>query len=298
MRQIIQRLRLLSFSLVFASQIGCGDPLKYGQDLAEDRVLGVRVESGDDGETGLRPFEEAKFSVLLAGPNGPFEVRLGYEICEALAADRGVPTCAVPYASGTTALSSLPELVVTPASDAQPGSAVAMLGVACKTGDPVLAFDPLKWSCVDGGEPLNFSFDAEIQGRGRTNHVPDLSQLLIHFGDAPVTLEAVDVPAHCGEDVVNISTDEIVSVAMFFGDTVREAFIDELDGPTLETIQISHFATGGRFERQFSIVDPDEKAETALEWVAPSVPGPVKVYAVVRDGFGGVNWASLSVCVE
>lgn len=277
---------------------GCGDPLKYGQELQDARVLGVRVVSDAEGLASLIPGQEAQFSVLLAGPEGPFEARVGYEVCLTEPTDRGVPLCGEVYAQGTTGLAALPEMSATLPEAAAPGAKVAVLGVACQSGDPRLAPEPLYWSCSDGAEPLNFSFDAQVLAPGRDNHAPSFSGLVIQMGERPAVPQPVDTPADCSDETLVFAADTDVPLELYFGESVREAFDDELDGPTLETIQVSHFATVGRFERQFSILDPNEEARTVVNFRTPAEPGPAKIYAVVRDDFGGVDWLSLNVCVE
>ncbi len=286
------------FSLSTGALSGCGDPLKFGQELQDARVLGVRVVSESEGAAALIPGREVAFRVLLAGPKGPFEARVGYEICQTEPTDRGVPLCANIYGQGTTDLELVPEMSAITPMNAPPNAPVAVLGVACQTGVPNLAADPVAWNCAEGDEPLNFSFDTEIQGPGRINHNPNLKELAIQVNDRSVLPGSDEVPADCGGATLRVSAEEQVPVEMYFGESIREAFDDELNGATLETIQISHFATGGRFDRQFSILEPQDEPMTVLDWEAPSEPGPVKIYAVLRDGFGGVNWFSVNVCVE
>ncbi len=298
MKRSLELASAVVFCLSIGALSGCGDPFKFGQELQDPRVLGVRVVSDVAGSTALIPGQEATFRVLLAGPKGPFEARVGYEICQTEPTDRGVPLCADVYAQGTTELVSAPEMLATVPMSAPPNAPVAVLGVACQTGVPNLADYPVDWDCADGDAPLNFSFDTEIQGPGRTNHNPDLGELTIRVDDRLVLPQPVDAPADCGGAAPRISAKAQVPVEMYFGESVREAYDDELNGPTLETIQVSHFATKGRFDRQFSILDPQQETLMALDWQAPTEPGPVKLYTVLRDGSGGVNWFSVSVCVE
>lgn len=277
----------------------CGDPSKFGQDIAEPRILGTRLASGD-GVAELVPGQDAEIELLVAGPTGPIEVRVNYEVCQAVPTDRGVPQCTdVSYAAGTTDASSLPRVTVATPDDAEAGSPVGVLGVACRRGDPQLATDPVDWSCSDDGEPLNFSFDSTVSGEGRTNHNPDLVDTYVEVNGDAVLLTPVNESADCAEGVVRVAPGQSVPVEINLGEAVREAYDDEFqDQDTLETIQLSTFSTRGRFERQFTIVEPDAAPIALIDWSAPDVEGPVKAYFVLRDGFGGVSWSSFSLCVE
>jgi hypothetical protein len=64
-----------------------------------------------------------------------------------------------------------------------------------------------------------------------------------------------------------------------------------------ESIQLSHFSTAGLLDRPFTFFDLDQPLATSIEWDAPTASRPVKHYLVIRDGRGGVSFASFSVCV-
>jgi hypothetical protein len=64
-----------------------------------------------------------------------------------------------------------------------------------------------------------------------------------------------------------------------------------------EDIVVAWYATGGRFDGAQtgrSEAEADETS-TANVWHAPSAPGPVRLWAVIRDARGGVGWQSYSV---
>lgn len=277
----------------------CGDPSAYGQDIDAPRILGTRISS-QDSVAALVPGQEAVVEVLVAGPTGPIEVKAAYQLCQAIPTDRGVPLCTdVNYAEGTTDLTTMPSIAVATPDDAEAGSPVALLSVACRRGEPELADEPEDWSCTEDGEPLGFSFDSTVIGEGRTNHNPDLEDTVLSVPEQSLSLTPIDEPAACADDVLRVEPAKTVVLNFDFGEAVREPYDDEFqEEMTLETIQLSTFSTRGRFERQFTIIEPDSAPEALIEWEAPAEPGPVKAYFVVRDGFGGVSWSSFSLCVE
>ena len=67
-----------------------------------------------------------------------------------------------------------------------------------------------------------------------------------------------------------------------------------------EGIRVSWFSTGGAFaEEQTGRSEEDaDGTETSNVWTAPSEPGLVRVWVVIRDDRGGVGWRELVVASE
>jgi hypothetical protein len=66
-----------------------------------------------------------------------------------------------------------------------------------------------------------------------------------------------------------------------------------------ESLRLSWFATGGAFEHERTGRTADETATpfTRNVWLAPTTPGPVHLWMVLRDSRGGVDFASAELDV-
>jgi hypothetical protein len=286
---------LVSLVTLVLAASGCEDPLKDAQRLEEPRVIGVRV-SAESGPASLVPGQSALVDVLVAGPDGPVDARLAYEFCEAVDSDRGVPYCAVDaFAEGTLGLDGSPLSVDVPGSVPE-GARLAFRGVACLDGEPELAESPLEWRCSAGDSPLRLSFDAWTMSSQFDNDNPDLSALSVSVGDVEVPLDDLRASASCeaGAPEIENGTHRI---ELRLGAGAREPFDGSSENPG-ELLQLSHFSTSGRLERSLSFITLDEDLVVSLEWDADAADTPVKHYLVVRDGRGGVSFASFSFCTR
>lgn len=274
---------LLSFGLL----LGCEDPLKPAQRIDEPRVLAARVSTAT-GDASLVPGEPAEVEALLAGPEGPLVARLAYRVCVAAESQRGVPYCAGDaIAAGTTDPGAGAVAFDVPATLVG-GVRLALLGAACLDGEPELGDAPLGWSCSSGAEPLGFTFDAyTLASAPQAN--PDLAGLSVKVAQTGVELSPASTAAACDVGAAELAAGETHVVELDLGEAAREPD---------ETLQLSHFSTRGDFERHFSFVEPQAEPRVSLTWKAPSEAGPVKQYLVVRDGHGGVSWATWNYCVR
>lgn len=265
---------------------GCEDPLKTAQVLEEPRILGVRLAGPDDRAT-LEPGQTATLEVLLAGPEGRVGARLAYRLCEAAASERGVPYCeAEPFAEATVDLDGTPLAIDVPV-ELEPAARLALLGIACLEGEPQLAADPLDWSCDGGDAGLRFSFDAESSSNKAGNLNPDLSELTLSLSG--IALSPATAPAACERGTAVLLADATHDVRITLGEGAREA---------QEALQLSHFSSRGRFERQYSFVAADQAPEVKLTWQAPAAGTALQQYLVVRDGRGGASWLAFNVCAD
>jgi hypothetical protein len=270
----------------------CEDPLKRAQILEGSRILGVRVASESD-DASLTPGAGATVEVLAAGPAGPVDARLAFEFCEAANSDRGVPYCALEaFTRGVVDTLAVPFAVQLP-EQLPAGARLAFLGAACEAGEPALGADPLDWSCSEGAEPLRFSFDAYTRTPRFSHRNPDLSALALEIGDAEIPLDDPRSAPACSEGVPVVAARTVHRVTWSVGAPARE---DGDEGA--ESLQLSHVATAGLFERPLSFIDQVETPSVRLGWEAPEVGAAAKLYLVVRDGRGGVSWVSASVCAQ
>lgn len=271
--------------------VGCGDPIKFGQDLDQARVLGVQLE-GAAGRASAQPGKDVRLEVLLAGADGPVATRVALTVCEASDSARGVPSCdGRTYTSQKLDSSTRPSLSFTVPDDAPQERRLAVLGVACEDGEPHLGEEPLDFGCVGSKvTPLRFSLDAIVLD-DTDNINPDLSGLSVDYAGDEAQLEPTSQTPTC-EGALEVGVGEVFEIAIELGERARQVELDEL-------LQVSHFSTAGRYERQYTVLDdPSAESSFLLEWEAPLEPGPVKHYLVVRDDAGGVSFASWSVCAR
>jgi hypothetical protein len=118
--------------------------------------------------------------------------------------------------------------------------------------------------------------------QGATNpvHVGDRLALTVSWADCPADGTAPTCPAGCTRTA---------------GCTGAEPYV-RFDGTTgtlscqQETLSVAWFATGGTFDNDRT--GPGTPATTSANvWHAPSQPGPVTLWVVLRDDRGGVGWA-------
>lgn len=269
---------------------GCEDPLEDAQLLEEPRVLGVRV-SAADGRAALVPGESAQLEILLAGPQGlPADAHLTWRLCESGEAERGVPICVgEPLIEQTLDFDGSALAMEVPSSVA--GESLVLLGAFCLEGEPRLLEDPLDWSCSNGRQPLRFSFEPRVATDGFDNLNPDLADLSIAAGDTLLALDTTASLPDCSGDAVLLDPQQARHLELALPAAARQM-------EARETLQLSHFATAGVWQRHFTFVEPAQSLEVTLDFAPPEGAGPVKQYLVVRDGRGGVSWASVSFCVE
>jgi len=285
--RVKSRSRALLAPLLLLALPACGDPMEFGQDLDNPRVLGVQVES-DDGHSWPAAGQAARVQLLLAGSDGPLQARAAYQVCFALETSSGVPLCGeTTLADGITESAAIPEFAFTGEDQGDDEPRLAILGVACASGTPQLSDDPQDWSCSDDSAPLRFSFEATSKSLDIEN--PSLDETSVLLVDEPIAFQPPEEPASC-DDAPEVTVGTTVVLDFTLDEAARSSSTDEL-------LQISHFADQGRLERQFTIIDPDEELHFQLEFEAPDTAGPVKSYFVVRDDRGGTSWQSFSLCV-
>lgn len=281
--------------LLWTTTSACGDPMKFAQELEEERSLGVRVTNAA-GEATVAAGDSGQIELLFGGPEGSEPLTVAYQLCPAADSARGVPFCVDdPWIEGDVDFDGAPIDFTVPESD-EGDTRLALLAVACASGQPELADDPLDWSCSDGSDPIRLSFDAWTRGDEHKDLNPDLSEAFIAVDDERLVLEAPTDPATCDEGVLHVAAEKTHEFLFVLGEDAREQV--EFEGEEKELLQLSTFATAGLFDRQFTILEAEEEPRTRVEWEAPDKSGPVKIFLVVRDGRGGVTWITTSVCVE
>ncbi len=282
---LVRPLLLSGICLSSLLSIACGDPLKFPQDLEETRVLGLKVSTNDD-LSWPKEGEEAEVEMLIAGPDGPVAVQVGYQVCAALESSWGVPQCSDPVlAKGSTSKSRLPRFPFT-GVELPEGQRLAIVGVACESGEPRAEGTPQDFSCDDDSHPLLFSFESSQEFS--ENPHPVLDDLVVTLDNEELPHVEVEAELDCAS-ALSVAADETMVVHLDLDQVSRDA--DEL-------LQLSHLSTRGRFERQYSIVRDDAQKHIDLEFETPEESGVFRSYLVLRDGRGGTDWIAWDLCVE
>ena len=268
--------------------LGCGDPLKFPQELEETRVLGVQIET-EKGTSFPKDGESATVRLLMAGPDGPTEVQAAYRACASLESAWGVPQCGdLEVAEGVTEPSLEPAFTFEGKKALLQQSRFSILGVVCDDSEPTMDGPPEDWACADDSPALRFSFETETDQE--TNEVPVLERTRVFYEGDEAALSSSLEAATC-DGAVAIPAGETVSVRLELDERARSADEEEV-------LQLSHYSTKGRFERQYTILDPTEDLSVTIDFESPDTKGAAKSYLVVRDGRGGTAWLSWDVCVS
>jgi hypothetical protein len=291
---------------------GCDDPLVEAQRIENTRVLGARVEVANDA-TRARPLpgESVAVTWLVADPRPDPPLGWDFVACVGENTLRGVPRCrTAPFAAARS------EGVVTGApvfsfNVPDPASfdisdRVVVRGAVCSDA-PVELADPIEHTSCNGDLNL-VALDIRL-GEGAANRNPSLSDQTLSFDgsawlappaelllrqDCTLEERAPELPVFSANGAshrfrIEMSQDD------------RET-LDTIEGPRSETLQLSHFATIGKLDRPFSVIDP-ETPEPIVEvsWEAPG-PGQTsgrigRFYFVLRDLRGGTDWVVRTACI-
>lgn len=278
----------------------CDDPLKSVELVAEPRVLGARVEvEGEPERAAPLPGESATVSFLVVAPE--LEPSLGFAlaVCPAEPRNGARSSCAdEPFAvvasgDGEAAVASLTFEVP---GELDPSGNLLVLGIVCPGGSP--AGDGQSCDGAEAGTPVSLEF--ELARDDDVNFNPALQPEAIFFDDQ----EWPDIPVTDGDcgglglPEVEAGSRHTFEVDLDAGDRDALPQSSDLD-PTRESLQLSHFTTGGDLSRAFETIhwDSDELVRVT-SWTAPRQPGLVRFWLILRDFRGGSSFVTRSVCVQ
>jgi hypothetical protein len=280
--------------------LGCDDPLKTVELVEEPRVLGAHVEVADEpGRAAPAPGESARVTFLLASPSLSQTVGFSLAACAAAPRRSARTECAGDgFAVVSSADGELPgaSLDFTVPDDFDPAGRLAVLGTLCPSGSP----SEDGKSC-DGPElGLPVTLELELSRDGDVNLNPTLEPESLSFDGASwPDVSAVD--GDCGgQGYVEVapSSKHDFEIALSEDDRDRVPHPQSLD-PTRESLQLSHFTTGGDLSRAFESVAWDSRELVRRStWTAPKTPGLVRFWLVLRDLRGGSDFVERDVCVQ
>lgn len=286
------------------SSSACGDPLVSVERIASLRALGARVEiDGDAGRAAPFPGESAAVRFFVAAPELTPSFGYGLVVCEAVPGDVNPPTCAgEPFASTyTEPASAAPELTFSVPEGIAADARVAVLGVLCEGEAP--RTDSVPPACGDESVEHRVSLAIGLPGDSEPNRNPAFSDDAISFDGEPL-VAAMPVEGPCadlGFLELAAGSKHTFSVALTEDDRDPLPAHDGV-GPSRESLQVSHFSTGGELDRAFSYVSGDDgELSVDVDWKAPGRAEDggqlVRFFFVVRDLRGGSAFTERALCV-
>jgi hypothetical protein len=155
-------------------------------------------------------------------------------------------------------------------------------------------------SCEGMATPTVVTLPVLLDRGPDTNHSPSL-------GAAAFTLDGHPWPAGDGCRLTVVADGKAHPLGLTVAGQ-RETYQSTANAEGLpvarrETLQLSHFATGGKLPRQLSFLDGDgDPSNVSVDWTAPrpeELPsgGIVRFFFVARDLRGGLDWQTRSLCL-
>lgn len=310
------------------SSAGCGPTFDPASLVETTRVLGARVTAGGDTagtpEAPSRatplPGEAASVTWLVTGPTTPGTQGWAFALCQPVLS--GDLTCGgVPYSvyQGNDPRPIVP-MMMPDAAALGTATSVLLYGRICDGAAPTFdpAFDPAQPSqgdpgtrlpgCAGGAAGTTAAVSIGVGGADTVNHNPTADRGITFDGQPWPAPDAAADPCAVGPMVTAGTKDHLVDLVTAGLD--RESYTTQFGDPPVpttyrEALQISPFATRGKFQNAFAFVDADDPSDAPpakTKWDAPdakevAVPTPVMFTFVVRDDRGGTDWTTRTACV-
>jgi hypothetical protein len=295
-----ERALLVVASLTGWLTLGCDEPLKSVELVAEPRVLGARVEvAGDAARAAPAPGETATASFLVAAPELHTSLGFAFAVCPAAPRRGSRPACAEsPFSeiSSADGQAATPRITFDVPAELDPSGRLALLGIICPEGSPGADGE----SCDGSAAGTPVALELELARDGDVSSNPELQPDSIAF-DAEVWPDLPAIDGDCaGLGFVEVAASSQHSLTVLLDDSDRDPLprTSKLD-PARESLQLSHFTTAGDLTRAFEMVawDSDE-LQRQVSWTAPKEPGLVRFWLVLRDFRGGSDFTERAVCVQ
>jgi hypothetical protein len=290
----------------------CDDPLIEAQHVESTRVLGARVEVAGVAERSRPvPGESVAVSWLVADPRPSPPLGWDFVACAGEPTTRGLPRCL----SAPFARASAPGLdpaaprfdFALPAADAFAGTdRVVIRGAICADAEVVLA-DPIEHTGCAGDLTL-VAFEVRLESAAGGNLNPSLADETPSIDGVPWPAPSLELlsredcsAADATPELPVFAADGATRLLRILLSPDDRELLDTLEGPELETLQVSHFSTLGRLDRAFTVIEPANPAPIVdVPWQVPNGIGAgriARLYFVARDLRGGVDWAVRTACV-
>ncbi len=281
MRHLL-RLLLLAFSVLAA----CANDFEKQSHISKLRILAVRA---DPAELIIEPGQQPPKTVLSAlavEPSGAL-ITLQWALCTVQGV---VPSPALdcpgtqgidlfaPDGRGNLDLGQEPfraqyeALIASPQGQAALATGIPLIiGLTTRTNVAALgALTTVTLRTADPAKPIN--------------HNPEIA-----------TLEA-DGLTVAEDGSTTVSAGSTVHLTPIPAEGAHELQADN----TFEKLNYSFYATGGEIQtlRSTDTTATGEAADPTIDWLAPTSPGSVQLWVVVRDGRGGQGWVARTVQVK
>lgn len=297
-----QKLLLVALLVLAAFAAGCMPDFEPASLIDRVRVLGARVDVAEDpGRASPRAGETATVTWLVTAPGEMPPLSWAFMVAEGHA-----EPFALLQGQGT------PHFDVVVPADAKAGW-LSVVGQICAGGEPVIDEATKLPACTGGDAGTTAKMEIAIQTDDQPNRHPEVAGRALWFDGAEwaANADAADADGCGGLPRVTAGSKGHVLRVRTVGDD-RERYLALRGDPPVptmvrEALQISQFTTAGELERVYSAVEASDgraEADVNVKWTAPKaddVPeGGMKVgfTVVVRDGRGGLDWVTRSVCVE
>lgn len=269
--------------------------------ITRARLLAVRAEPPE-----AAPGDEVTYTALVVGPDGAHGVALDWAYCAA----------PKPLGENDVVSASCLGDAVRPAGSGAstrapiPTDACALFGPDPPPGefrprDPDVTggyYQPLR-ATLDGVAPsfvlervacplANAPTDVatDFGKRYRRNANPRLAPLAASIAGAPIAPDRV-VPGARVTFTASWAPSDAEAYVTF--DAASQALVDRR-----EAMRVSWFATAGTFDVDRTGRAEDDAATTSDDgWTAPTSPGKVHLWIVLRDSRGGLDFASYEITV-
>lgn len=306
---------------VLAGAAGCGEDFEPANELHSLRVLAVRASNPypKPGETITlqmlwtdgRVTEQPPVHIAWIGgcfnPAGDLYYGCYPQLASLLAAAPSDPNAAKYLGQGDSFDLSIPEDIVTshpPAEGVDPYGVAFVFFALCKgTLGPVQdSASGLPIGCFDsagtrlGPDDFVPGFLALYSYPDQTNRNPTIVSL--NFEGQPMTEQPVHVPRCQTDDCPKYDLRVVVDPASVEPDP---GVVDPQGQPLTEQMWVNYYITGGELSSGAKLVNDATKGfntDTSTEYEAPREAGQVRVYAVVHDNRGGVEWIERVIMVD
>jgi hypothetical protein len=277
--------------LLAALLSGCADDFEKQSRISKLRILAVQAEPAELIADPNGPPPATSFTALAADPDGGV-AQLTWALCS-VQGTIPPPTLDCPGAQGFD-LPSTASRGVLDLGEPRFRDAYQQLVGGPGGSPPAQVKEQLA-----AGIPVIFGFNAVLdpqQFHGLstvTLRSPDPARPLNHNpAIASLTIDGVELAA---DGTTSVPAGKKVRLAPMPADGSQEA---TPDGP--EKMNYTFFATGGEVQtlRSTDATATGEPADPSIDFDTPKLPGPVKLWVVVRDGRGGVGWMARTIDVR
>lgn len=280
--------------------LGCDEPLKTVELIDEPRVLGARVEvEGEPARAAPAPGERARARFLLAAPEPLQGPGFALSACSATVRQGGRSDCAgEPFASVVSEAGVAEEasLEFEVPIELDPRGRVLVLGVLCPESSPSADGE----GCAAGGVAKRVTLELDLARADDVNHNPSLEPAAILFDGEPWSAPPATTGECAGLGYAEVEPGSAHTIEVALDGADRDALPrpSKLD-PSRESLQLSHFTTGGDLSRAFaSIAWDSNELLRRVTWSAPTAAGLVNFWLVLRDFRGGSDFVGRAVCVR